>query len=146
MLDDNAPIKSFEDEYDWLSNFYKNGNAPTVEHLYQADKTLDKKWKQKIMSAPKPGKAKRLGKKAPLRPGWDSERLEVMHKFVKAKFQDPILQDLLIKTYPRTLIEGNYWHDNFFGDCYCEDCKNKEGLNMLGFILTRVRSELINGG
>ena len=38
-----------------------------------------------------------------------------------------------------TLIEGNHWHDNRWGDCTCERCSAKEGQNWLGKILMEIR-------
>ena len=40
------------------------------------------------------------------------------------------------------LIEGNYWHDNYWGNCLCPKCKEIEGQNQLGKILMKVRSTL----
>jgi hypothetical protein len=40
------------------------------------------------------------------------------------------------------LIEGNWWHDNFYGSCTCNKCVNK-GENNLGKILMKIREELL---
>jgi predicted NAD-dependent protein-ADP-ribosyltransferase YbiA (DUF1768 family) len=52
--------------YSFLSNFYWFGDT-TVEHQYQAAKTLDSEWKTRILAAESPGAAKKLGRRAPLR-------------------------------------------------------------------------------
>jgi len=66
-----------------------------------------------------------------------------MRSAVKAKFkQNSELLKLLIATKPHDLIEGNYWHDNIWGDCLCSRCKNIKGQNLLGKILMEVREEL----
>ena len=134
-------IDKFHDEYGFLSNFY--GSHLTVEHYYQANKTLDVVWKDKILGAKTPGKAKRLGAKAPLRPGWNSIRYDIMVKLVREKFRKPDLAMALINTHPYTLVEGNGWHDNYWGNCSCDKCKDRKGLNHLGLILMTVRGELI---
>jgi len=139
-------IDNFSGEYDWLSNFYQVDDNLTAEHVYQAAKTMDQNWKRKILKAKTPGKAKRLGQKAPLRPDWNSIRYDIMIHIIREKFKDSIISAKLIKTYPSLLIEGNNWHDNFWGNCECDKCKSKEGLNILGFILMTVRSELLYFG
>ena len=40
------------------------------------------------------------------------------------------------------LIEGNTWHDNYWGDCSCNRCKSKSGENMLGILLMELRDKL----
>jgi predicted NAD-dependent protein-ADP-ribosyltransferase YbiA (DUF1768 family) len=43
------------------------------------------------------------------------------------------------------MIEGNWWHDNFWGDCYCNNKSGKHpeclkpGLNKLGLLLMNLR-------
>ena len=61
-------INRFKDEYEFLSNFYpspiydNNGKEyPTVEHYFQAMKTLDSKKRELIRLAESPRKAKRIG-------------------------------------------------------------------------------------
>ena len=39
------------------------------------------------------------------------------------------------------LIEGNTWHDNYWGVCSCSKC-NGRGKNRLGKLLMKVREEL----
>ena len=57
------------------------------------------------------------------------------------KFKDPDLKRMLIETGDEELIEGNNWHDNFFGSCYCDRCGNK-GENNLGKILMKIRNNI----
>ena len=45
-------------------------------------------------------------------------------------------------TAPAPLLEGNYWHDNYWGDCKCKTCEKTEGQNKLGRILMIVRKEI----
>ncbi len=65
-----------------------------------------------------------------------------MRKIVREKFiQNPNLKKALISTGKATLVEGNYWHDNTWGNCTCEKCKNIPGKNYLGTILEDIRTE-----
>jgi len=134
-------IDSFSGDFDFLSNFY--GEGITVEHKYQAAKTLDEGWKQTIMNAETPGRAKRLGSKAPLRKDWNEAKYDIMLELVREKFKDPILATKLVDTFPTTLIEGNRWHDNYWGECSCMKCRGTKQLNMLGFVLMTIRGELM---
>jgi ribA/ribD-fused uncharacterized protein len=82
-------------------------------------------------------------KKITLRAGWDSIRVDVMTSIIRSKFENPKLSQMLIDTNSEILIEGNYWHDNFWGDCACEKCENIQGRNNLGEVLMVIRSELL---
>ena len=75
---------------------------------------------------------------------WDEIKGEVMLPIVREKFkQNPDLAEKLLATGNAYLIEGNYWHDNYFGICTCKECHHKgEGKNVLGRILMQVRDEL----
>ena len=62
-------IRSFSGAYGFLSNFHPSvvafGDAdyPTVEHAFQAAKTLAGEERERIRSAATPGAAKRLGRR-----------------------------------------------------------------------------------
>jgi ribA/ribD-fused uncharacterized protein len=144
-------IDKFEGKYEFLSNFYESplrwrGNDyPTVEHAFQAAKTLDPIYRQAIATADTPGKAKRLGRKANLRPDWEEIKEQVMYECVSAKFSQSIsLMLALLATGDEELVEGTTgWHDNEWGSCSCPKCINIEGKNKLGKILMRVREEIL---
>lgn len=119
----------------FLSNFYEHDGS-TVEHRYQAAKTDDMTWAARILSAPTPGAAKKLGRRAPMRPTWDDEKVAVMLTLLRAKFTRPDLARHLLATGDATLIEGNWWGDRFWGVC------DGEGENHLGRLLMQVRDEL----
>jgi ribA/ribD-fused uncharacterized protein len=144
----NTAISVFDGEYAFLSNFYeskiiyKDITFPTVEHAFQAAKSLSEEEQAAISIAKTPGIAKRLGRKVLLRPDWEEIKEKVMYECVKEKFKEPVLREKLLNTYPAELIEGNTWHDNYWGDCSCEKCKNIKGKNSLGKILMKVRSEI----
>lgn len=57
-----------------------------------------------------------------------------MTDLCKIKFRDPYLQKLLQDTGDAELIEGNWWHDEFWGVC------NGIGQNQSGKILMVIRS------
>ena len=136
-------IKAFTNDFDFLSNFYPSEIRilskifPTVEHAYQAVKTTEEDWIDKIRHAPTPGKAKRLGRKAPLRRDWEFIRLSAMQMLLEAKFADPKLSARLVDTGTQDLIEKNYWHDNYWGVCTCTKCAH--GFNHLGKLLMSIR-------
>lgn len=66
-------IESFSGPYAFLSNFhpcqsyYEGRNYKSVEHAYQAAKTLDPKERVAIQLAPTAAKAKRLGQAVTIR-------------------------------------------------------------------------------
>jgi len=52
------------------------------------------------------------------------------------------LKKRLKNTEGYELIEGNFWHDCYWGNCSCEKCKNIEGQNVLGRLLMKVRTAI----
>lgn len=144
-------INSFSGQYRFLSNFwlspfiYQGIVYPTVEHFYQAQKTVYIFERQKIACLETPGQAKRAGRKCTLRSGWETLKEKVMEYGIHRKFEDKDLAQLLIATKDTILIEGNTWHDNYWGQCSCERCRNTVGKNMLGHILTMERKKLQQG-
>ncbi len=135
-------INRFEGDYCFLSNFWPvevqlDGEVyPTVEHAYQAAKTLDKIGRDMIRHAVRPRYAKRLGRVVPLRDGWEDIKLEVMRTLVWQKFENPELREKLLATGGQPLIEGNTWGDTFWGVC------NGVGENHLGLILMNIRDRV----
>lgn len=137
-------INSFTDEFRFLSNFFADKKVKfTVEHLYQAAKTKDREWKERIFECLSPGQARQLGKKAPMKRNWDDIKIPIMKKLVHDKFLHLGLALRLTDTYPEELVEGNKWHDNFWGDCSCPKCINIKGQNHLGKILMKIREYII---
>jgi predicted NAD-dependent protein-ADP-ribosyltransferase YbiA (DUF1768 family) len=66
-----------------------------------------------------------------------------MEDLVRQKFSlYPTLREKLLATGEEELVEGNYWHDNFWGACSCRKCEGREKHNHLGRILMKVRSGL----
>jgi len=145
-------IISFTDKYSFLSNFYNspiiwsNEKYPTVEHAFQAAKCLCfyNNDSVQIRLASSPGKAKRLGRKCDLRTDWNLVKITFMTTFIQLKFKDnTLLAKKLRQTKPHFICEGNYWHDNFWGDCICPKCNISQGHNHLGQILMKTRDLLI---
>ena len=138
-------ITSFSGEYEFLSNFYSvpvnyKYTYSSAEAAYQAQKSENTSDALEFTKY-NPGKAKRMGRKVELRSDWEEVKLEVMRDVVFAKFfQNPELAKRLLATGDSTLIEGNDWHDTFWG----VDLETGEGQNNLGKILMEIRAELKN--
>ena len=136
-------IERFEEEYRWLSNFapalvdYDGVSYPTVEHAYQAAKTMDGVERARIAAAASPGRARRLGRSVALRADWDVLKLDVMLDLLRQKFHLSEYRSKLLATGDSVLIEGNVWGDTFWGVC------RGVGENHLGKLLMRVRCELL---
>lgn len=147
---DLPPINSFSGQYSYLSNFYTDSPTKfsnllfkTVEHEYQSAKCVNPSEYFSIIETDTPGKAKRIGSKVELRSDWNNIKVKRMYDALKRKFfQHPQLAYRLKSTGNALLVEGNYWHDNFWGDCICLKCKGKEKFNALGKLLMVVREEL----
>ena len=142
----DKPIRCFDGEYGFLSNFYEAPvtcgglTYPTSEAAYQAQKTLSDEERVQFTTIT-PGKAKRLGNKVTLRPDWEDVKLGLMEEIVRAKFtQHPDIAECLLATGDRELIEGNNWHDTYWG----VDLDTGQGENHLGRILMQIRQELKN--
>jgi len=139
----------FVDEYQFLSNFYSSKFLyqgtfwRTVEHAFQAAKSKDLEMSEEIRKAESPTEAKRIGHRVDLRPDWEEVKVDIMTELVFRKFdQNEGLKKKLLATGDLKLEEGNTWHDNFWGNCYCSKCNNIPGENVLGIILEEVRDEL----
>lgn len=140
------PILTFEGEYSFLSNFYpspftiKGTTFPTVEHVYQAMKSIDASEQQKIARASTPGRAKRMGRQiVQLRPEWESLKIEVMTRLVRIKFSVPELRQKLLATGEARLEEGNRHYDTWWG---IHPIGSGKGRNELGRILMQIRNEI----
>jgi hypothetical protein len=145
---DRNPIDTFTGKFWFLSNFYpspvKLGKItyPTAEHAYQAQKAKTFQERRVVSKLPSPAAARRYGRyQLKLRANWDEIKLSRMTIVLRAKFDptvNPKLCDWLIKTGEAELIEGNYWHDTYWGVC-----KDK-GFNLLGKLLEELRDALAN--
>ena len=131
----------FRGDYAFLSNFYPaklryEGIAYyNAEAAYQAQKCADTG--QKIQFAKLyADEAKRVARGVSLREDWDGVKLEIMEQIIRAKFeQNPRLAQLLLDTGDMQLVEGNTWHDLYWG----VDWKTGVGENHLGRLLMELR-------
>lgn len=139
------PIEAFEGKYRFLSNFYpckvkyQGIYYPTVEHGFQACKSLLKKDRLRIGKLPTAAAAKQAGRKLKLRKDWETYKEVIMYNFLKQKFKwekNPILAGKLKDTGDAKLIEGNWWGDIYWGVC------DGKGQNRLGVLLMKVRDGL----
>ena len=139
-------IDDFSGEYRFLSNFYQHPfefeglTYPNAEAAFQAQKCATDEEKIKYTQTKNPVVAKRMGKKEPGFPAnWDDICYGIMKDILTAKFSIPELRAMLDSTGDAVLIECNHWHDNRWGNCTCDRCRNKEGQNWLGKILMEIR-------
>ena len=142
-------IAMFDGKYAFLSNFETSPftvdgvTFPTVEHWFQAFKTLDPEEFREIAAADTPGKAKRMGRHVTLRPDWEEVKVDVMREGLRKKFAIPRFRTMLLATGDEELMEGNTWHDRTWGRCVCEKCGG-QGQNLLGQLLMELRDEIHN--
>ena len=140
---DGNCICSFWGDHRFLSNFFPvdlvfEGRVyPSVEHAYQAAKSLDGAVRAEIAALPRPGEAKRVADRTDVRPDWtDDLRIDVMSELISLKFETPDLAARLLDTGDAELVEGNNWGDTFWG------AVDGEGENHLGRIMMAVRASL----
>lgn len=151
-----AVVKSFDGEFDFLSNFHPNTPFSVAmfpdkrveftsgEHGYQAYKAFAVKDATRetvldlvtmVADCDTPGEAKKVGRKINIDvPAWDAMKDYCMRTVVFEKFaNNPVLQEKLLATGAAMLVEGNTWGDLYWGRC------EGKGQNRLGAILIEVR-------
>jgi len=135
-------IEGFHNQFDFLSNFVParvilDGVAyPTVEHAYQAAKSLDVNERIIIEKARGPGQAKKLGQLLTCREDWEDIKERVMFELLIQKFgKSPFLEQLLA-TGDAYIEETNWWKDTYWGVC------NGKGKNRLGHLLMEIRAHI----
>lgn len=140
---EEGAILEFSGEWRFLSNFHPSPlefeglGFPTVEHAFQAAKTLDFAAREEVAKETTPGRAKRAGRRLGLRPDWEQVKFGVMKTLVTTKFVGhPDLALQLLSTGDRQMVETNGWNDVCWGVC------NGVGENHLGRILMEVRTQL----
>lgn len=155
-------IGVFKGDWSFLSNFFPvkvivdAGSFPfgsqaqyevtlevynSVEHAYQASKFLDPKIRAlfRLNISPSDARAQAHKLKDKVRSDWKEVSLGIMKDLIIQKFTGSILRRKLLSTFQAELVEGNWWHDNWYGNCICEDCEDVRGENHLGKILMEVR-------
>jgi N-glycosidase YbiA len=135
-------IGQFTGQHRFLSNFwscciaFEGHSYRTVEHAFQAAKTLDEDERRRIRNEHSAAAAKRRGKRVELRTDWDEVKVDIMRELLRQKFGSEPLRSRLLKTGNALLVEGNWWGDKFWGVC------DGKGLNTLGTLLMQIREEL----
>lgn len=134
-------ICGFFRDFRFLSNF--EGSAildeieyPTIEHGYQAAKTLDPAQREKIRLCEKPAEARRLGQTVTMRPDFGEKKIEIMEKLLEQKFSREPYKSKLLATENWYLEETNTWGDKFWGVC------DGEGENNMGKLLMKIRDKI----
>lgn len=161
-IQDSTAINGFYGlggQYQFLSNFYQHpftlGSQPigspvahlvgyqanSVEHFFQAAKTLDVHSAIAVLSAKTSAATKAMGRKVALRPDWEDVKYEAMRAILRSKFKNDQLRSWLAETGTAELIEANHWHDTIWGRCTCAKHQGA-GSNYLGQILMELRAEI----
>jgi N-glycosidase YbiA len=131
-----------------FSNFHPsivvidNKSWPTVEHYYQAMKSLDETEQERVRQALTPGQSKKIGQTLTLRPDWEEVKYEVMLKALRVKFERDPLRALLISTGGREIYEDSPY-DKIWGTGVLGGIGT--GQNLLGKALMQVRGEMAQG-
>ncbi|HEP0307830.1 MULTISPECIES: NADAR family protein [Providencia] len=132
-----------------------NHRFASAEHFMMAEKARlfgDLETLDKIIHAPNPGAAKAFGREVRgfKQDIWDENRFTIVVAANMAKFsQNKEIKQFLLATNERVLVEASPV-DKIWGIGLAEDAENIEnpltwkGLNLLGFALMEVRSQLAN--
>jgi N-glycosidase YbiA len=137
------------EEYGFLSNFFlapmllEGKEWPSVEHYYQAAKTLDPVFREVIRKAPSADAAKKLGRDPAcvLREDWDEVKADVMRRAIAVKFaQHPDLRSMLLETGDAVLVENS--KKDYYWGCGADG----SGKSMLGALLMELRESLAGDG
>ena len=138
-------IGPFKGEFGFLSNMFiapfliDGVRYSSVENYYQSNKCYNEVDRVRLREC-SPYYAKKEVRMVLLFDNWVEMREHFMARGIFAKFsQNRNLNKLLKNTGDAKLVELNYWHDNFWGDCTCKKCRNVKGMNKLGRMLMDVR-------
>lgn len=143
VMPDGTPAASNLQEPD----FNPMEEYDSTEHGYQAAKFLDPLIRERFRYAGMtPGQAKRLAYnlRNRIRSDWKEVNISLMRDLLKQKFAYSIPRRKLLSTFSALLVEGNMWHDNFWGNCICSDCIDILGENWLGKLLMEIRNSFIS--
>lgn len=139
----NSSITAFRGRWTKLSNYsscvvFYNGHAyQSVEHAYQAQKTFDPQLQKAIRDCATPATAKKLARSLPRRSDWNAVKIGIMRELLREKFSQEPERSVLLSTGNAELVEGNWWNDQFWGQCPVG-----MGENWLGRLLMEIRAEL----
>jgi ribA/ribD-fused uncharacterized protein len=142
----------------WPSNFCIEPDGTNVEAEFQVEKArplipnpiVRKLIRTKLYA--NPGLAKKWGRGQAQVEGitvnlsksqiahWDSIKVDVMRRLIEQKAADhEEFRVWLLSTGDTKLVEGNWWHDQFWGSCQCRQHFYRAGENWLGVILMQIR-------
>jgi ribA/ribD-fused uncharacterized protein len=108
-------------------------------------KSYDENVHKHVASILEPKDAKLFGKRIfedelDFRPDWNEVKLKFMTEALIQKFSpESKLAQNLLNTVGYLLVEGNNWHDNYWG----VDTRYGIGENKLGILLMRIRENLL---
>lgn len=128
--------------YSICSIMFEGHFYQSVEHAYQAYKTTDPLLQKAVRDCATPATAKKLARTYHRREDWDAIKVDLMRKLLRLKFCQEPERSILLSTSGQKLVEGNMWHDNFWGNCACEKCGGTIGHNNLGKLLMETRTWL----
>jgi ribA/ribD-fused uncharacterized protein len=114
----------------------------TVEHYYQASKSLSPGTRSVIAAQPTAARAKTMGRKIYERPDWSVVKDRVMMYGLIQKFDPSTDHAAKLLAFKGPIVEWNRWHDNYWGRCTCPRCSGL-GQNRLGKMLEKIREELV---
>jgi ribA/ribD-fused uncharacterized protein len=135
-------VNIFDSRYDFLSNSY-DSKVYVFNHTFRNAEAAFQDAKLRAFVNLKPSEAKELGRNVELTKDWEDIRYGIMEEVVYGKFtQNEELKKKLKETGNKRLIYVNKWHDNIWGECNCNKCKDKTKTNLLGKILMEVRTNL----
>ena len=143
-MSDTIEFYSGTREWGWLSNLHPSPfdldgvTWPSVEHYYQAQKTLSDLERHQIWIASTPKAAKQRGKTLTIRPHWEDLKCHVMARALLARF-GPGGPDgeALDATAPRALVHTTPW--GRYGDPFWGAGRQGQGQNRLGHMLMVLR-------
>ena len=139
-------IPRFRGKWTQLSNYapcsvwYDKHIYSSVEHAYQAAKTLNDGQRADIRHLPSPNQAKKAGRRVVLRSDWNEVKLDIMEELLRQKFSQQPFQAILLSSENEEIVEGNWWGDTFWGQCPLGT-----GTNYLGELLMKLRGEMQTG-
>jgi len=139
----------------WFSNFepfdtplvYQGLTFLCPENFYQAMKARKELIEiREQISKMTPGKAKRFwrkkdNKKNYQRDDWFQINHSVMEYVLRYKFARGTSWHTKLMETTGPIIEINNWHDNYWGACNCDRCKDKTKHNYLGQLLLKLQKE-----
>ena len=139
----NKAITEFSGRWTRLSNFaacsiwFEKHIYPSVEHAYQASKTMNKNERRHIRHLATPNEAKKEGQLVTQVRNWEAIKVETMRVLLREKFAQEPDRTILLSTGEAKLVEGNWWRDTFWGESPLGT-----GQNWLGRLLMSTREEL----